>query len=91
MNKFPTESQIKNLRECYPEGTRIKLHFMDDPYSPIPAGMTGTVSCVDDAGNIHMKWDNGRTLALIAGVDSFEKIPDKRGNAQGNTAEFSEM
>ena len=28
----------------------------------------------DDDGQLHMKWDNGRTLALIYGVDQFETI-----------------
>ena len=49
-------------KKMYPVGTRIRLIHMDDPYSPVPDGMTGTVAFVDDIGTLHMKWDNGRTL-----------------------------
>ena len=31
---------------------------------------------VDDIGQLHMKWDNGRTLALVPGEDSFRKLTD---------------
>lgn len=68
---------VKFMRERYPHGTRIRLQEMNDPYSPVPAGTEGTVECVDDACQIHMKWDNGRTLALIPGVDSFSVIVPK--------------
>lgn len=47
---------------------------MEDPYHPVPDGTEGNVEFVDDAGQIHMKWDNGRTLALIPGIDEFVKI-----------------
>lgn len=64
------------IKEMYPEGTRIKLIHMDDPYAPVPAGTKGTVEYVDDMGQIGMKWDNGRTLALIPEVDEFEIIKE---------------
>ena len=59
------------LRKQYPVGTRIRLDSMQDPYAPVEAGMTGKLDYIDDAGQFHMKWDNGRALALIPGVDSF--------------------
>ena len=65
---------LKFIRDQYSPGTRIRLIQMDDPYAPIPSGTEGTVDFVDDAGQIHMKWDNGRSLALIPGEDSFSKI-----------------
>ena len=61
------------------------LHHMDDPLSPVPSGTEGTVLFVDDAGQLHMKWDNGRTLALVPGVDSFARInkPEKEKKKGG--------
>ena len=67
-------NKVKMYKEMYPKGTRIELISMEDPFSPIEPGTKGTVVCVDDMGTIHMKWDNGRTLGLIPGEDSFRKI-----------------
>lgn len=61
-------------KEMYPKGTRIELISMEDPYAPIEPGTQGTVEFVDDMGQIHMRWDNGRTLALVPSEDSFQKI-----------------
>lgn len=72
--RFPNEAELKALRERYPAGTRIRLIQMDDAFAPVTPGTTGTVAIIDDAGKIHMKWDNGRSLALIEGVDAFEVI-----------------
>lgn len=44
--------RIAKLKKDYPAGTRIRLIHMDDPYAPVPEGMTGTVVAVDDAGMI---------------------------------------
>ena len=52
---------------------------MDDPYAPVPPGTVGEVQMVDDGGNIHMVWQNGRSLALIEGVDDFQVISDRNG------------
>lgn len=67
---------VKGYKERYPKGTRIELISMDDAFAPVVPGTKGTVECVDDMGTIHMRWDNGRTLGLIPGVDSFRKIEE---------------
>lgn len=66
---------VKFMKEQYPPGTRVHLTEMHDPYAPVPSGTEGTVNFVDDAGQLQMQWDNGRTLALIPGEDRFSVIP----------------
>lgn len=61
----------KSVKERYPVGARIRLDGMSDPYAPIPPGAEGVVTGVDDMGTLHMRWDNGRTLGVIPGEDSF--------------------
>ncbi len=65
------------IQSQYPEGTRIYLENMNDPHAPVPPGTRGTVDFVDDAGQIHMKWDNGRTLAIVPSEDSFRKLTEE--------------
>ena len=67
---------IQYRKDKYKPGTRIRLISMGDPYSPVEPGTLGTVGLVDDAGQIHMRWDNGRTLALIPEEDNFEIVED---------------
>jgi len=70
------QNEVDEIRKMYPSGTRIKLIYMNDLNS-VPSGTKGTVDFVDGAGQIQMIWDNGRSLALIVGVDKFEKIKEK--------------
>jgi hypothetical protein len=67
------EGIIKELKEKYPQGTKVKLNYMDDKQAP-PVGTLGTVRTVDDAGTIHVNWDNGSSLGVIYGEDSITKV-----------------
>lgn len=78
MNEYERRNrEVQRLKELYPEGTRLELIGMDDPFSPVDPGTRGTVRYVDDMGTIHMNWDNGRTLGIIPGEDSFRKLTDE--------------
>ena len=68
------EEMVKNLRREYPEGTRVKLIRMFDDPRPVASGTLGTVRYVDDAGTIHVNWDNGRTLGVVYGEDQITVV-----------------
>ena len=68
-----TQKEVKRLRQQYPKGTRLKLISMEDPHG-VPEGTVGVVDFIDDAGQIHMKWETGSCLALLPGVDQFQRI-----------------
>lgn len=72
MNETQWKHRLQYARDHYPPGTRVRLLAMPDDPQPIPSGTTGTVMGVDDAGQLLMKWDNGRSLSLLPGTDSFE-------------------
>ena len=58
---------MKNIRV----GSRIEMVHMDDPFFPVEPGQRGTVIFIDDIGQIHMHWDDGRTLAIVPEKDEF--------------------
>lgn len=89
MNDYKNLSEL--FRIMYPEDTKIELISMDDPYRDMPKGLKGIVSFVDDACQIHCDWENGSTLALIPGVDSFCIVREREESAEGLVAPTSEL
>ena len=64
-------TNVKQLRQKYPEGTELICIRMEDKQA-VPEGTKGEVTHVDDIGTIHMKWQNGSTLGLIPERDIFK-------------------
>jgi len=73
--KFPNKECLEQLRKKYPAGTKLQLISMRDEKYPILPGTIGEVTHIDDLGSIHMKWQNGSSLAIIPEVDSFRVAP----------------
>lgn len=74
MNLSIKKEELEALREKYPQGCRVELVKMDDPFREMPPGLQGVVTGIDDSGSIHVNWQNGSSLAVIFGEDEVRKI-----------------
>lgn len=68
-------------------GHRVRCDYMYDIFDSTGKidtaarrmkGVCGTVESVDDACQLHVKWDNGSTLALNPDIDEFTILEVKR-------------
>lgn len=57
----------------FPVGCRVTLVTTGDPLTDLAPGIGGEVMFIDDAGTIHVRWDNGSTLGVIIGPDEIER------------------
>ena len=65
-----TKAEKMILKEMYPAGCRVMLEeIVSDPESGLKPGDLGTVLGLDNAGGLHIVWDQGKSLALIYGED----------------------
>ena len=71
--------KLRNLTNVK-KGDRVRLIYMNDPYSDPGEWATGTVDCIDDIGTIHVLWDCGSRLGLIPGVDRWVMIENSSEN-----------
>ena len=78
MGIYIKKEELDALREKYPQGCRVELVKMDDPYREMPPGLKGTVEGVDDSGSIHVHWENGSSLAVVYKEDECRKMADNR-------------
>ena len=74
--EYSAEVYRQFYKDTYPKGTRIVLIEMKNDPNPVPKQTKGTVDSVDDAPTIHCRFDNGRYLGIIPGVDAFRKISE---------------
>lgn len=75
MNEWDRLSRsAERYKKEYPSGTRIMLLSMGDDPRPVEPNTRGTVKVVDDIGTLHCHFDNGRSLGLVPGEDSFRKL-----------------
>ena len=68
---------VERMKKNYPPGTRIMLLKMGDDPRPVEDNTRGTVIAVDDIGTLHCSFDNGRSLGVVPGEDSFRRLTDE--------------
>lgn len=71
------QEQINLLKKHYPVGTRIMLTSDVDETWYLKAGSIGTITRIDDIGNIHVDWDNEMPEPLTYGVNEFVVISEQ--------------
>lgn len=76
MAGWKTQAEVAAIRKRYPAGSRIELDYMNE--QGMPPGLKGIVKSVDDAGQLHMIWENGRSLALVRGLTGFIGCQSRR-------------
>lgn len=67
-------------------GRRVRLTRCTDEWTTLAPGDEGTVTFMDDAGTLHIRWDNGSRLGLVADEDRWELLPESSGNGVANSA-----
>jgi len=71
---FPNKETVERVRSQYPQGTRVELVSMSDPYTKLKSGDKGTVRFVDDTATVFVNWDNGSTLGAVFNEDVIRRL-----------------
>jgi len=66
-------------------GKRIRLIQMGNDPNPVEPGTEGVIDFVDGIGQLHVKWDNGRTLAIVPEEDEYEIITENEAGGGAST------
>jgi hypothetical protein len=78
------KAKVEMAKQQYPIGTRVELYSLCNDERDMPTGLRGTVVGVDDQPALLMNWENGRTLSLLVGEDSFRKLTTEELYAELN-------
>lgn len=68
-----SDKQVEIIKQRYKSGMGVQLDYMDDIHAPA-VGTKGIIDYVDDAGQIHVNWENGSELALVPQEDRFHIV-----------------
>ena len=74
INGFPSKSTVERIRAAYPNGCRVELIYMNDPYTNLKPGERGIARFVDDIGTIFVDWDCGSRLGVAYGEDHIRRL-----------------
>ena len=67
-----TREEILGIKEVFKEGMGVYLYEMQG--EPNMFGLKGEVLYVDDIGQVHVRWENGSSLALNVDCDSYKLL-----------------
>ena len=84
-----SNKKIEMIKKMYPAGTQLCCDRMQDDPRPIEPGTLGSVIGVDDIGSVMVRWDNGRSLSLVPGVDSFHVVEQTQDEVMTEEPEMS--
>jgi len=74
VNNFISKAALEARRARYKKGTRVELISMNDPYTKLKPGDSGTVDFVDDTGTVFITWDSGSHLGAVYGEDEIRLL-----------------
>lgn len=67
-----TREEILGIKEVFKEGMGVYLYEMQG--EPNMFDLKGKVLYVDDIGQVHVRWENGSSLALNVNCDSYKLL-----------------
>lgn len=78
MSSVYEQMKKKNPKKLFPVGSRVYIDYISDNSYPTAIGKCGIVRLVDDAGQVHLKMEDGKsaTVCLTYG-DRFFRLTEK--------------
>ena len=72
MANLPSNNDFYSMNHLI--GRQVQLIEVNDQYTKIKPGYTGTISFIDDTGTVFINWQDGSTLGLIPAIDKWKYI-----------------